>query len=388
MTQIPDDTAPFRAAVVGGSLGGLAAAHELRSIGADVAVYERSAGRTEPRGAGIVMQPEVADLLGHLGRSVPSVCVQLVERQQLHRHGPPTRHHAPQWMSAWDTLYEALRAPLSDVCVRLDSRLTELGVEDGEVTARFGDGYATTADFLIGADGIGSATRKIVTGSDDLRYAGYVAFRGLEREDSLPAELRDLLAERFTSFAVPGMQMLCYLVPGAEGQGGVGERRVNWVWYVNAAEARQPALLTGRSGTRFEFFLPPGQLTDESEKSLLALADQTLPEPFGALLRQSAVFMQPVFDLPPTGLVADHVVLLGDAAGTVRPHTASGTSKAFGDAAELARALRGWRRGEPVPLPALWAWESARLGHLRAVAHSGVRLADRSSLGVDAPPFL
>lgn len=49
----------FTAAIVGGSVGGLAAAHELRSIGADVTVYERSVDRTQPRGAGIVMQAEV-----------------------------------------------------------------------------------------------------------------------------------------------------------------------------------------------------------------------------------------------------------------------------------------------------------------------------------------
>ncbi|BBY31779.1 FAD binding domain-containing protein [Mycolicibacterium sediminis] len=351
-----------------------------------MAVYERSAGRTEPRGAGIVMQPEVADLLARLERSVPSVCVQLVERQQLHRHAPPTRHHAPQWMSAWDTLYEAIRTPLSDVCVRLDSRLTELAVEDGEVTARFGDGYATTADVLVGADGIGSATRRLVTGRDDLRYSGYVAFRGLEPEGSLPEDLRDLLAERFTSFAVPGMQMLCYLVPGADGRRGEGERRVNWVWYVNAAEARLPELLTGRSGNSYEFFLPPGELTAASEASVVALAEETLPAPFAALLKQSAVFMQPVFDLPPIGMVADRIVLLGDAAGTVRPHTASGTSKAFGDAEDLARALHGWRRSEP--LPDLQGWEAHRLAHLRAVADAGVRLAAHSALGPATKPFL
>jgi 2-polyprenyl-6-methoxyphenol hydroxylase-like FAD-dependent oxidoreductase len=375
----------FRAAVVGGSLGGLAAAHELRSIGADVAVYERSVGRTEPRGAGIVMQPEVASLLARLDRTVPSVSVQLMERQQLHRGSQPTRHYAPQWMSAWDTLYEALRAPLGDLCMRLDSTLTDLRVGADDVTAEFGDGYTTTADLVVGADGIGSATRRIVTGRDDLRYSGYVAFRGLEPESHLTEDLRDLLAERFTSFAVPGMQMLCYLVPGER---GATERRVNWVWYVNTAEARLPGLLTGKSGHRFEFFLPPGELDAESRDALMELVDRTLPEPFAALVRLSAVFMQPVFDLPPTGMVGDRVVLLGDAAGTVRPHTASGTSKALGDAAELADALDGWRRDDPLPRERLQRWEADRLGHLRAVAVAGVRLAAHSSLGVDAPAFL
>lgn len=381
-------TTTFWAAVVGGSLGGLAAAHELRSIGAEVAVYERSVGRTEARGAGIVMQPEVASLLARVDRSVPSVSVPLAERQQLHRHGAPDRYHAPQWMSAWDTLYGALRAPLSDICVRLDSRLTGLSTEDNQVSAQFGDGYRTTADLLVGADGIGSTTRQLLTGEDEPRYAGYVAFRGLLPERSLPGPLHDLLANRFTLFAVPGMQMLCYLVPGSDGERTEGLRRVNWVWYVNTAEAVLPHLLTGRSGRRFDFFLPPGELAGTVLESVLALAGATLPQPFAELVQLTPIFLQPVFDLPPAPRVAEHIVLIGDAAGTVRPHTASGTSKAFGDAAALAHALTGWHRGTPLPLRRLDAWAAQRTVHLVDVAEAGVRLAARSQLGIGGPQFL
>lgn len=381
-------TTTFRAAVVGGSLGGLAAAHELRSIGAEVAVYERSVGRTEARGAGIVMQPEVASLLARVDRSVPSVSVPLAERQQLHRHGAPDRYHAPQWMSAWDTLYGALRAPLSDICLRLDSRLTGLSTEDNQVSAQFGDGYRTTADLLVGADGIGSTTRQLLTGQDEPRYAGYVAFRGLLPERSLPGPLHDLLDNRFTLFAVPGMQMLCYLVPGADGERTEGLRRVNWVWYVNTVEAVLPHLLTGRSGRRFDFFLPPGELAGTVLESVLALAGGTLPQPFAELVQLTPIFLQPVFDLPPAPRVAEHIVLIGDAAGTVRPHTASGTSKAFGDAAALAHALTGWRRGTPLPLRRLDAWAAQRTVHLVDVAEAGVRLAARSQLGMGGPQFL
>ncbi|MEN4478597.1 hypothetical protein [Mycolicibacterium cosmeticum] len=381
-------TTTFRAAIIGGSLGGLAAAHELRSIGAEVAVYERSVGRTEARGAGIVMQPEVASLLAQVGRSVPSVSVQLAERQQLHRHGVPDRYPAPQWMSAWDTLYGALRAPLSDICLRLDSRLTGLSTAGGQVSAQFGDGYTTTADLLVGADGIGSATRELLTGDNQLRYAGYVAFRGLLPEHSLPGPLHDLLANRFTLFAVPGMQMLCYLVPGTDGERAEGGRRVNWVWYVNTAEAVLPQLLTGRSGRRFEFFLPPGELAGAALESVLALTESALPQPFAELVRLTPIFLQPVFDLPPAPRVGEHTVLIGDAAGTVRPHTASGTSKAFGDAAGLAHALTGWRRGTPLPLRRLDAWAAQRTVHLADIADAGVRLAARSQLGVGGPQFL
>lgn len=375
----------FTAAIVGGSVGGLAAAHELRSVGADVTVYERSVDRTQPRGAGIVMQAEVESLLSRLGVSVPSVSVQLQERQQLHRDGRIGRYEAPQWMTAWDTLYATLRAPLGDVCYRLGSELHDLGVENGGVTATFADGHQTTTDVLIGADGVGSTTRSLLHLPGDIAYAGYVAWRGLEPEAGLPGHLVDLLAERFTSFGAPGMQMLCYLVPGAHGELERGSRRVNWVWYVNTAEGSLGRLLTGTSGRRYDNFLPPGELTVENLTEVRTLAERTLPGAFVELIGQSHVFMQPVFDLPPSRMVADRVMLLGDAAGTVRPHTASGTSKALGDAAALAQALRGWKPPADVPRQRLGSWEAHRLAHLGSVARSGVRLAAQSLLGPAGP---
>ena len=383
------DESPFTALIIGGSLGGLAVAHELRSVGADVVVYERSADRTQPRGAGIVMQPEVETLLARLGRSVPSVSVLLKERQHLHRDGSATRQHAPQWMTAWDTLYAALREPLPDGCYRLDSALTEVRAESGVVTASFADGHRAAGDLLVGVDGVGSTTRSSMGVPGGVSYSGYVACRGLEAEADVPADLVELLAERFTFFGVPGMQMLCYLVPGPNGEREPGARRVNWVWYVNLDESAVPALMTGRSGRSYENFLPPGELTAVNATAVTTLAGDSLPAQFARLVEHSEVFVQPVFDLPPSRMVADRserIVLIGDAAGTVRPHTASGTSKAFGDAALLARALGGWTLPDPPPARHLMQWEARRLAHLATVARSGVRLAVQSRLGT-GPAF-
>lgn len=377
----------MRALVIGGSLGGLAAAHELTAIGADVTVYERSVDRTQPRGAGIVMQAEVESLLARLGRSVPSVSVELTERQQLHRGAAPTRYAAPQWMTAWDTLYDALRAPLGPDRVRLNSRLEHLDVHPASVTATFGDGEVSTGDFLVGADGVGSTTRGLLTGRDDLTYSGYVAYRGLEPEAALSPALHELLSERFTMFAVPGLQMLCYLVPGPDGQREPGSRRINWVLYVNTRQEDLADPLTGRSGRRYDQFVPPGELTVDSETTLRNLGDRELPEPMVELLALSKVFLQPVFDLPPSTMSVGRVALIGDAAGTVRPHTASGTSKAMGDAAVLAQALRGWAPPAPPPDRRLQTWAESRTTHLRLVAGMGVRLAAQSSLGADGPRF-
>jgi 2-polyprenyl-6-methoxyphenol hydroxylase-like FAD-dependent oxidoreductase len=54
---------PLRIAVAGGSIGGLCAGLALHGAGFDVQVYERVAGPMETRGAGIVVQGELIDLL-------------------------------------------------------------------------------------------------------------------------------------------------------------------------------------------------------------------------------------------------------------------------------------------------------------------------------------
>ncbi|MET0475951.1 MAG: FAD-dependent monooxygenase [Mycobacterium sp.] len=378
---------PATALVIGGSLGGLAAAHEFGAIGADVTVYERSVDRTQPRGAGIVMQPEVEALLARLGRSVPSVSILLQERQQLHRDGSARGYGAPQWMTAWDTLYSALRQGLPEEGYRLGSELVALDVDGDCVTAMFADGHRASGDFLVGADGVGSTVRSSMKIPGMPSYSGYVAFRGLEPETQLPTELIRLLAERFTMFAAPGLQLLCYLVPGAGGELEPGARRVNWVWYVNTEEANLPWLLTGNSGRRFDHFVPPGELTPETIARIAALAREHLPPQFVALVEHSNVFMQPVFDVPPARMAGDHTALIGDAAGTVRPHTASGTSKAFGDAAALAHAIDTAHSDGDLP-PNLKQWEGQRLSHLVAVARHGIRLASQSALGVAGPQFL
>jgi 2-polyprenyl-6-methoxyphenol hydroxylase-like FAD-dependent oxidoreductase len=55
---------PLQVAVAGGSIGGLCAGLALQRIaGAEVDIYERHVGEVETRGAGIVVQPELTQLL-------------------------------------------------------------------------------------------------------------------------------------------------------------------------------------------------------------------------------------------------------------------------------------------------------------------------------------
>jgi 2-polyprenyl-6-methoxyphenol hydroxylase-like FAD-dependent oxidoreductase len=352
--------------------------------GAQVAVYERSAGQMQARGAGVVMQPDVPWLLRAHGSDPDALCVPLRQRQYLLDDGRVARQHMPQMMTAWDVLYRALRAPLAEVCYRQDSQLVEFSRDDRAVEVRFADGHRAEADFLVGADGITSACRAALLGTHSgPQYAGYVAWRGLEDENGLPEDLVGQLAERFTLFVADGMQLLCYLVPGADGDTAPGGRRVNWVWYVNTPADDLTGLLHGRSGRDYVAFLPPGELQATAQARLLTLADRTLPPLLGRLVACSQVFMQPVQDLPSARMAFQRAALIGDAAGTVRPHTASGTSKAFADATLLAMALDGWRTPDPPPSTRLAQWERQRLSDLVAIADMGLRSAAGSQLGVE-----
>ena len=56
-----------RALVIGGSLGGLIAAHLLRSVGWDAVVFERNAEDLISRGAGIGTHQHLIDILRRVG---------------------------------------------------------------------------------------------------------------------------------------------------------------------------------------------------------------------------------------------------------------------------------------------------------------------------------
>lgn len=376
--------APFSAAIIGGSVGGLATAIRLRDrLGAKVSIYERSGGQMQVRGAGVVMQPEVAALLHDIGVPVSDVCVRLHERVSLHRNGAQQTFRAPQDMTAWDTLYKTLHRHFAPSYYRPASRLENLQEQENGVALHFADGHRAQADLVVGADGVNSTCRQLLSNAaSPAKYSGYLAWRGLERESDLPSNLVGSLQNRFTSWHAPGEQMLCYLVPGADGETAPGKRRVNWVWYRNTSQSKLSAIMTGRSGRTFQSFLPPGEGQSDILSNVKAESERILPETFQNLIEHSELFAQPVQDAELHSRVFGRCVLIGDAAGTVRPHTAAGTSKAFGDAELLSAALVGWSENEALPVNALSKWEEYRLADFSRTAKRGMRLAAQSGLGI------
>jgi 2-polyprenyl-6-methoxyphenol hydroxylase-like FAD-dependent oxidoreductase len=72
----------LRIAVAGGSVGGLCAGVALHGAGFDVQVYERVSGPMEMRGAGIIVQRDLIDLLRtHGAGALPTThCTEALSR--------------------------------------------------------------------------------------------------------------------------------------------------------------------------------------------------------------------------------------------------------------------------------------------------------------------
>lgn len=184
---------------------------------------------------------------------------------------------------------------------------------------------------------------------------------------------------------------------------------MNCVWYWRVQERdssgsdRSPSsdgftleeLLTDKRGTTHRASIAPGLLSSFSFNRILEIARTNVPPPFAelfALAGQSGTFVQAIMDSAPTPLVSHggRVVLLGDAACVVRPHTAAGTLKCGEDADALSRVVGAWTRRRLSGLPeSPWLEDAMRRGYETErteknseIARFGVEVGDRL-LGFD-----
>lgn len=374
-----------RAIVIGGSISGLLAAAALRAVGWEVDVYERSAGELTARGGGLVLQGEVLRAFSFArlpSRQLPGVTT--VDRIWLDGlDNVLQRSRMPQTQTSWGALYRLLKDAVPAGRIHAGAALVRYEQDAASVTAHFAGGHSVTADLLVGADGTRSQVRAQMLPGVVPAYAGYIAWRGLVLETELPAALRARLEGCFVfqqgADGPYGHSLLAYMVPDADGATTPGRRRWNWVWYRRvAAGTALRELLTDRDGIVHSGSLPPGALREEAAQVLRRDADRLAAPAFRAMIDATgAPFVQVITDLQAPRMRDGRVVLLGDAAAVVRPHTAGGTAKAAADAMALATALQ---RGSPTAT--LGGWERERLAAGREMGEWGIRLGD-SLMGLE-----
>lgn len=330
--------------VSGGSMGGLFTAHALQQLGHDVDVYERTeAGKMKGRGAGIMPDPELLMYMENHGLAERDEVSVVVDGIDYLDHDGSVREHRDEkmWSTSWDTFYLPLREAVGEENYHMGQELRDVEQDDASVTASFATGDRATGDLLVAAEGYGSRTREQLLPEVSLQYAGYVAWRGVVSESELRDDLCDLLGDRLVIYHGRDFQYLTYPVPGAPGRTERGERRINLVWYQNIplGEGLDDILLDV-DGVQREGSLPPGKLRSEVRERQNEYAAERLPEPFVRLVENVPdLSVQCIYDLKVPRMVVDRVLLMGDGAFFVRPHLASGTSKAAADGFRLAEAM-------------------------------------------------
>src|ERR1700675_4400487 len=367
---------PFRIAVAGGSIGGLCAGLALRGAGFDVQVYERVSGPMETRGAGIVMQGELIDLLRTHGAAALPTTHCRVRRYLSPDGGEGEVQRAPQDFTSWEAIYRTLAAAFPSDRYHRGATLTDFGNGESAVRVRI-DGHGVVgADVLVAADGAQSQARRRLLPDLSSTYAGYVAWRGTLDEADAPSDLVRFFDDAFTFCeARSAGHILAYFIPGDGADTTPGKRRLNWVWYVGVGEADLPRLLIDRNGRQHHASLPLGGTPDGTTADLRDLARREVHPMLAALVAATRQpFLQTIVDLVPVRTVFGRVCLLGDAAFVVRPHTAGATAKAARDATTLARALKRADRNVDAGLS---SFEETQIEFGRGLVSSGVALGRR-----------
>ncbi|MFM7046258.1 MAG: NAD(P)-binding protein [Ilumatobacteraceae bacterium] len=366
-----------RAAVVGGSLGGLTAANLLRDDGWDVVVYEKSAVPLDGRGAGIVVHPSTVRYLLERLRcdiddiSCPSSVLRYLAPDGSVVHEQPSSYR----FTAWNTLYRHLLGGIEDHHL-LGHALCGLSADaDGPVELRFANGVVDHADLVVAADGFDSTVRRRLFGAVDARYAGYVGWRGLVAESQLTTATFELLADAVTYCVIPSSHIVVYPIPNVDGSVTPGERLVNYVWYRNVAPgAELEELMTGTDGSVRAASLHPGAVQARFVDEMKRAAEQLAPVLCEVVQRTPEPFIQVIQDIETPRMATHRVALLGDGAFSARPHAAAGTAKAAEDGWRLIAALHAH---DTIP-DALRHWEATQVELGRQLVQRARDLGERS----------
>jgi 2-polyprenyl-6-methoxyphenol hydroxylase-like FAD-dependent oxidoreductase len=337
----------LRIGVVGGSIGGCAAAVALTRAGHQVTVLERSPDALHGRGAGIGTQMSVlrslmdrdfvdADMPHFHAKSFPHIG-RTTGTERLGRTAwvvPITTE-----LLNWGDLYINLRRRVPDGRYHRGSAATAAQMtKEHRVAVHLADGQGQVFDLLIFADGYRSLGRRLLFPDAHLKYRGYVLWRGVLEERALSDS--DPLEGMMTRVGYDEGYCVFYFVPGAGGSVAKGARWVNWACYTPVPPSSLPDFLTDNTGRQRTHSLPPGAIRAEEEQRLKELARNKFPPYYSEIVANTpGTFVQPIFTAEVPAYYKERICLVGDAGTCAPPLTGSGVFKAINNAIDLADAL-------------------------------------------------
>ena len=315
--------------IVGGGIGGLAAALALVRRGIDVDVYEQARELRE-LGAGVQISANGTRVLHALGLKEALERVQVlpagkiirlwntgqswkvfeVGLESVKRYGFPyiTIHRG----DLHDVLAQALLAAKPGA-IHLGRRCVGLAQTSDRVELRFETGEPVTAKLVIGADGLHSVVRESLFGAAKPEFCGLMAWRGIVPVARVPATIAWNIG---TNWIGPGGHAVHYPLRGGTLLNVVGLReRTDWTvegWNVRGT--------TEEMLNDFRGWHP----------DLLALF-RNIDEPY-----KWALALRPTMERWSSG----RCTLVGDACHPMVPFLAQGAVMAIEDGFILARCLQ------------------------------------------------
>ncbi|MGI0485791.1 FAD-dependent urate hydroxylase HpxO [Pantanalinema rosaneae CENA516] len=307
--------------IIGAGIGGLTTGVALSQVGYEVEIYDR-VSELRPAGAGISLWSNGVKVLNSLGlgKQIAQVGGLMDQMQYLSHTGELLNHISlePLVAAVGQRPYPVTRTDLQQLLleafpgrVKLNAKCVAVEENEQQVTAIFEDGYRSTGDLLIAADGIRSILRQYVLQAEvQPQYGGYVNWNGL--------------VEASPDLAPPN----------------------TWVIYVGE---HKRASMMPVSGDRFYFFLdvplPYEQALEAGEiRSELTYFFQGWADPVQHLIQRldpATTNRLLIHDLGPIErMVRGKVALLGDSAHATCPDLGQGGCQAMEDVVVLTRYLR------------------------------------------------
>jgi salicylate hydroxylase len=309
----------LRVAIVGGGIGGVAAANALLQRGIEVRLYEQAPAIKEV-GAGVALHPNGVRMLRRLGfgDGIARWGARWTDPQFRQWDGTLV---APWWPAdAGDhieifgihraDLLEMLLTRLPANVVNVDHKCIGFDQDDEQAVVFFANGARAEADVVVGADGIHSTLQQFVTEPSPPLPSGSMAYRGVISGASVswpPGAMRNWLG--------PGKHFLVFPVRA--------NQLVNYVGFVPTDTLRA------------ESWSAPG------DPAALAREFAGWDPLLEAIIAQvDTTFWWGLYDREPLPTwTRGRLTLLGDAAHPMLPHVGQGANQAIEDGVALATVL-------------------------------------------------
>jgi salicylate hydroxylase len=356
---------PKKIVIAGAGIAGLTAALAFAAKGFDVRVFER-AEKLEEVGAGLQLSPNatrlfdclgVLDLLRPLAVQPEAIVlrkaatlkdlarVPLGEAAERRWEAPYLVAHRADVQAALmekvlqvrvielvpGATFETISAAHSAMSVSVNSGAGALSVETG---------------LLVGADGVGSATRRFVNPAADSRFSGELAWRTTISSDSEGGRMLSRIGAGavVTAFLHPGAHLIVYPI----------------------RDGRAFNLVAFTPGER----VADGWSGKAETANLLGALRGAAPELIQLLQSCGPWAQWPVHCVDASGpwTREGQIALIGDAAHAMTPFAAQGAAMAIEDAVTLAEAVSD---AQDNPADALARWEVDRRSRVQRVARRG-----------------